>query len=134
MNLMWPKPKDQKDKPKKPAIRIFKDGREVCDLLTKAGRDEYFRRIRAMWERQGRRCSLEGMVKECPGYLSISEATFDHDEGRGHGGGHRDDRIEIPDAKAEGGMRKINSACHPLCNSLKGSVRLSKLLDYGDVL
>lgn len=130
MNLAWPKPKDQKKNPPV-AVRIFADGREVCNLLIKAGKDLYMDRIRQMWERQDRRCCLEVLVKDCPGYLRISEATFDHDEGRGHGGGHRDDRIEIPDGK--GGMKKINGAAHPECNIAKGSVRLSKLLDMSEV-
>lgn len=131
MNLMFLKPKDQK-KPPKLAVRVFRDEREVCDLTTKAGRDEYMGRVRQMWERQGKRCCLEGLVKDCPGYLRLAEATFDHDEGRGHGGGHRDDRIEIPDGK--GGMKEINGAAHAWCNSKKGSCRLSKLLDLSEVL
>lgn len=131
MHLMWPKPKDMPKK-KPEAVRKFAGDREVCNLLTKAGRDIYMDRIRQMWERQGRRCYLESLVAECPGRLSIREATFDHDEGRGMGGGCQDDRIEVPDGR--GGMVPVNGAAHALCNSLKGSVRLSRLLEYGDVL
>ena len=56
-------------KPPKPAVKVMKDGREICDQLTKAGRDEYERRKRLMWERQKRRCCLEGHVEGCPGVL-----------------------------------------------------------------
>lgn len=129
MNFLWLKPKDQKKK--KEPVRVFKDGREKCDLLTKEGRDLYMARIRAMWERQRRRCCLEGLVKECPGPLRLQDATFDHDEGRGMGGGHQDDRIEI--VAGDGKVTEINGAAHALCNSLKGSVRKSHLLDMWEV-
>lgn len=100
------------------AVRILRDGREICNLLTKAGRDEYARRVRAMWERQGRRCCLEGWVKDCPGYLKISAAVFEHQDGRGMMGGKRDDRIEK-------NGKPYNGAAHAWCNSKKGSVRMS---------
>jgi len=47
------------------------------------------------------------------------EATFEHQDGRGHGGGHRDDRIEIDG-------EPYNSAVHGMCNVKKGSIRLEK--------
>lgn len=109
----------------KPAIRRLKDGREIINLLTKEGRDEYMRRIRTMWERQGRRCCLEGWIKECPGTLKISDATFEHQDGRGMDAGHRDDRIEKPDPKT-GEIRPYNGAAHAWCNSRK----LSRRMDY----
>jgi hypothetical protein len=114
----FPKPGQVKKAPE--AVRVMKDGREVCNLTTKAGRDEYARRKRVMWERQGKKCSIQG--PKCTGikHLSISEATFEHDEGRGHGGGHRDDRIEV-DGKP------LNSVACPWCNSMKGSIRKSIL-------
>lgn len=131
MNLLFLKPKDQK-KRKPEAVKIYADGREVCNLLTKEGYAIYKGRIRTMWERQGRRCCLEGVVGSCPGYLSISEATFEHGEGRGMGGSRRDDRIEVPDK--DGKLVPINGAAHPVCNVEKGSVRKSKLLlDLYDV-
>lgn len=116
----FPKPSQVKKKPD--PVRIFRDGREVCNMLTTAGRNEYFRRIRVMWERQGKRCCLEGLVDGCPGKLALSEATFEHQDGRGHGGGHRDDRIE-KDGKP------YNGAAHSKCNLLKGSRRINALLD-----
>lgn len=106
-----------------PAVKVLRDGREICNLLIKAGRDEYERRKRAMWERQKRRCCLEGKIKECPGALKIAEAVFEHQDSRGMNGGHRDDRIERPD-KATGEMKPYNGAAHPRCNFLKGSRRM----------
>jgi hypothetical protein len=99
------------------------DDREICNLLTKAGRDEYFRRLRVMWLRQGKHCCLEGWVKGCPGYLKIAEATFEHQDGRGMDGGHRDDRIERLDKKT-GQMKPYNGVAHWQCNREKGSVRI----------
>jgi hypothetical protein len=101
----------------------YAGGREVCDLLHKAGRDEYMGRIRTMWLRQKKRCCLEGCVEGCPGVLRIAEATFEHQDGRGMDGGHRDDRIEKPDAET-GQMQPYNGAAHAWCNNRKGSVRM----------
>lgn len=104
-------------------VRVMKDGREICNLLTKAGRDEYNRRIRVMRERQGKRCCLEGHVEGCPGRLALAEATFEHQDGRGMAAGHRDDRIE-KDGKP------YNGAAHFVCNSMKASRRI----DYNEGL
>ena len=97
-------------------------------MLTTAGRAEYFRRIRVMWERQGGQnaamCCLYGKVEGCPGRLAWKDATFEHEDGRGHGGGHRDDRIEKPDPKT-GEMKPYNGAAHNLCNIRKGSRRIN---------
>jgi hypothetical protein len=81
-----------------------------------------------MWERQGRRCCLEGLVAGCKGKLGLAEASFEHQDGRGMGGGHRDDRIEKPDPDT-GEMRPYNGVAHPWCNGRKGSVRV----DFHDV-
>lgn len=122
----FPKPKDQKRE--QPAVRIFRGGREVCNIKTKAGRDIYHSRKVAMWERQGRVCSLQ--LDRCIGLLHLQKKyiTFEHDEGRGHGGGHRDDRIEIPDPENPGQMKPINSAACPYCNADKGSTRKSVMV------
>lgn len=117
---MFPKPKDVKKQPQ--AVRTFKDGREKCNHLTKAGRDEYERRKRAMWERQEKICCLYGHIPGCPGKLNWSDTVFEHEDGRGHGGGHVDDRIEV-DGKWQ------NGAAHAWCNSKKASVRIN----YNDV-
>jgi hypothetical protein len=118
-----PKPKQVKKKPA--AIRVFKDGREVCNLNTKEGRDIYMQRIRDMRDRQGKFCCLYGVIQECPGFLALKDATFEHEDGRGFDGGHRDDRIMKPDKK--GVMRPYNGAAHRMCNHLKGSRRLSDI-------
>ena len=104
------------------------DGREICNLLTKAGRDEYFRRVRLMWERQGRRCCLEKAIGDCPGKLRLAEATFEHQDGRGMNASHRDDRIEKPDPLT-GEMTPYHGVAHPWCNSRKGGIRI----DYHEV-
>jgi len=112
----FPKP-GQGKKPPKPAVKVMKDGREVCDLLTKGGRDEYRKRVKLMLERQKGRCCLEGYIEGCPGRLAFNDATFEHSAGRGNGSGHRDDRIEV-------NGKMINGAAHYLCNSKKGSRRI----------
>ena len=80
-----------------------------------------------MWLRQGKRCCLEGWVKECPGKLALADAMFEHQDGRGMDAGHRDDRIEKPDAQT-GAMKSYNGVAHSYCNSLKASKRI----DYND--
>jgi len=119
-------PKPGQIKKPKPAVRIFRDGREWCNMNTKAGRDEYDRRRRVMWERQNKRCCLEGIAPDCPGRLSWEYATFEHENGRGHGGGKRDDRIEI-----EG--KWINGVSHPQCNVWKASRRYNYNSDLSDI-
>lgn len=119
-------PKPSQIKKKKPPVRVMKDGREICDLNTKAGHDEYDRRKRVMWERQERRCCLEGIVPGCPGKLHWAEATFEHEAGRGYGGGHRDDRIEL-------NGKRINGVSHPTCNTQKGSRRYSYNADLAEI-
>lgn len=94
----------------------------MVSLLTKAGRDEYARRKRLMWLRQGKRCCLEGWIKGCPGKLALADAVFEHEAGRGMDGGHRDDRT-LKDGKP------YNGVAHAWCNSLKGSRRMN----YNDV-
>lgn len=96
-------------KPKR-AIRIYADGREVCDLSTREGRGVYGQRIDEMAVRQKGVCALCGL-------LLGGDRTFEHEAGRGTGGGHRDDRIAYPDG------RWMNAALHYLCNGRKGSRR-----------
>jgi len=115
-------------KKEQPVVRVMRDGREVCNLLTKAGQDEYERRKFAMRDRQGKRCCLEGIIPGCPGFLAKADTTFEHEEGRGFNAGHRDDRIEKPDPKT-GEMKPYNGAAHYTCNSKK----LSKRINYNDV-
>lgn len=98
-------------KRKTPAVETFGE-REVC-TKTKAGNREYRSRTETMWHRQLGLCSI------CNLPMRIEEATYEHSDGRGMGGGHRDDRIEIDG-------RPHNSAAHGLCNGKKGSVRLEK--------
>lgn len=94
---------------KKPDIEYPEgpNGRQVCTDTT-AGRREYRSRTDNMWLRQQGLCSI------CNLPMRIEEATYEHSQGRGMGGGHRDDRIEH------------NTAAHGWCNVLKGSVRAEK--------
>jgi hypothetical protein len=108
----------------KPMMKVFPDGREVLDLKTKAGSDEYHRRKQAMWERQGRRCALQitDICKQRQGRWPKDEITFDHFAGRGTGGSKRDDRIFV-----EG--KPINAAVCGWCNSKRGSTRTPYIID-----
>ena len=110
--LAFPKPSQVK-KVREP-IKIFPDGREILNIKTKAGMDEYQRRRLEMWERQGRRCALQitDICKQRKGRWPKDEIQFDHENGRG--AGKQEDRIEI-----EG--KQINSAVCPWCNNAKGS-------------
>lgn len=124
--LEYPKPSQVKRE--QPAVRVYADGREVCNMLTKAGRDEYARRKVVMHERQKGICILHGHAPMCPGRLRKAEMMYEHEAGRGQDGGHRDDRIEVPDPKT-GEMKPQNGVAHPECNSWKASRRIS----YHDV-
>jgi hypothetical protein len=100
-DVMFPKPKDVKKAPV--AVRVFKDGREACNLLCKAGADEYQRRKRVAWEEQKGICAI------CHLRLNWADTTVDHIKVRGMGGGSRDDR-------------QFNiAAVHGICNSQRGS-------------
>ena len=109
-------PKPGQIRKQRPAVKVFAGGREVCDMTTKAGRDEYRNRVRIMWERQGRKCGLM-ITPQCKaknGRLSIDEATFDHETVRGMGSAKRDDRIEIDG-------RDVSRAVCAFCNCHRGS-------------
>lgn len=110
VSLVFPKPKDIKHEPV--AVRVYPDGREVCNLLCKAGVYEYKRRIFQMWARQNERCCI------CHLPLQLDKATFEHQDGRGMDGAHRDDRIE-----KNGHL--YNGAAHWWCNRDKGSQRMT---------
>lgn len=109
---LFPKPKD-KPRPVVP-IKVMPDGREIIDTKTPEGNAEYHRRKWLMWERQSRRCCLEGFIKDCPGILKRGATTFEHENGRT--AGKHDDRIEV------GGIW-LNGAAHLYCNQQKGSRR-----------
>lgn len=118
----FPKPKDGPKLPRD-AFKVMPDGREICFTVglvgqSSIGRKEYRRRTLFMRARQKRRCCLEGYAPMCPGALSVKEATFEHERGRG--GGKRDDRTSLPDGKW------INGAAHAICNQWKGS----RYIDY----
>lgn len=121
-----PKPKDRK-RPKPEALHVYRDGREVCNLLTKEGHDIYESKKREMHERQNHICCLHGHIPTCPGKLRWAEATFDHEIPRGYDGAKRDDRIVI-EVKQKDGTVKIkwlNGVAHPQCNVAKGSRRIN---------
>ena len=81
----------------------MKDGREICSM-TLAGREEYSKRTDDMYVRDKGICCL------CGKPLEVYEVTFEHKNGRGMGGGKRDDRIAG------------NGVAHWLGNSRKGSM------------
>ena len=92
----------------RPAVYVTKGGREICNPATDGGILQYWFRRAALWLRQ------EGLCCICCRELKLSDATFEHENGRG--GGKRDDRIEIDG-------QPINGASHLWCNSLRGSKR-----------
>jgi hypothetical protein len=94
----------------KPSVKVYPDGREVCNLRVKAGKQEYYTRTIMMLERQKMLCAI------CLHGIHYIWAEFDHEAGRGSGGGHRDDRIEV-----DGHWQ--NAAVCRGCNSRKGSQR-----------
>jgi hypothetical protein len=114
---MFPKPGQVKKKPV--AVRVMRDGREICNLLCKEGADEYLRRKMEMRTRQKNRCCLEEIIPDCPGFLAQCDTTFEHEDGRCG----RDDRIERLNPKT-GKMERINGAAHFWCNTKKGSRKI----------
>lgn len=88
-------------------VVIYPCGREVCDKSA-AGKREYKRRIERMRQRQFRLCCV------CLQPLDERAATFEHEDGRGMGGGFRDDRIEVDGVP-------VNGASHGECNAERGS-------------
>jgi hypothetical protein len=95
------------------AVKIMGDGREVCRKSI-PGREEYKRRREQMYDRdKGICCICHEKIKD------KAQATFEHGNGRGHGGSIRDDRIDIKDKHG----RYINGVAHWSCNSSKGSKR-----------
>lgn len=98
----------------KAAVKVYPSGREVCHK-TVAGVMEYRRRVEMMWTRQQALCAI------CGHYLRLDQATFEHQDGRGMGGGRRDDRTEISG-------EPYNAAAHGLCNASKGSKRTPYLI------
>jgi hypothetical protein len=109
-------PKPSQMKKQQVAVRIFRDGREVCNLNIKAGRDEYDSRKLKMHQRQGGLCCLCGLR------LAKKVMAFEHQDGRGMNGSHRDDRTE-KDGKP------YNGVAHWDCNSEKGSKRTPYVID-----
>jgi hypothetical protein len=91
------------------AYRTYPDGRQVCTDTT-AGKHEYHRRLTEMYERQDGLCAI------CGCWMAPEQATFEHEAGRGSGGGHRDDRSEV-----DGHWQ--NAALDWGCNVAKGSRR-----------
>ena len=96
------------EEPKKPAVKVYADGREVCSD-TSEGKAEYKRRTLLMLTRQKFFCCL------CHRPLLPGEATMDHEHCRGNGGAWRDDRTVLPDG------RWINGAMCWICQGIKGS-------------
>lgn len=98
---------------KRSHLKTFPDGREVLNLDSTKGKQEYKRRRTEMWERQRNLCPI------CTLYIPFDEASFEHEDLRS--GGRRDDRIWKVDE--EGNKMPYNFAVHKLCNVAKGSKR-----------
>jgi len=106
--LACQKPKRVKRLP----IVVFDDGREVCTATVQGWRI-YKGRLYVMEVRQQFRCAI---CERTEG----SKMQFDHQDGRGHSGGRRDDRIEVD------GQWKNAALCEN-CNLAKGSKRYAWL-------
>jgi hypothetical protein len=91
------------------AVRIYRDGREVC-VDSPAGWREYKRRVEVMVQRQNHRCCL------CNRRISVGTATFEHQRRRGMGSAWRQDAIVDKDGNW------INGAAHWDCNVKKGEL------------
>jgi hypothetical protein len=102
-NMQFPKPVLVRRKP----YKDFPDGRFVWDTKTAAGKAGYQAALAIMRSRQKDRCAICAL---------IVWLTFDHQNGRGHGGSIRDDRTEIDG-------RWFNAALCVPCQGLKGSTR-----------
>jgi hypothetical protein len=87
----------------------YREGREICQQGTAAGDRAYKYRLSVMCDRQYGLCAICG--------LWMSDPTFDHESGRGHGGGMRNDAI----VDAEGNW--VNAAVDLRCNVQKSSKR-----------
>lgn len=98
----------------KPWLVKYDDGREICNLSKSAGLGEYRLRIFLMWVRQ------DGWCCNCGYRLKLSEATFEHEDGRTKA--RRDDRIAIFNEDGHF-VRHLNGASHPHCNCKRGSRR-----------
>ncbi len=101
-------------------VKVLRDGREVCNQFTSTGRREYRKRTEEMAARKNQICCLFEHSPVCHprGLLMGYVPTFEHENGRGMGGGHRDDRIVLPDGRWQ------NGAAHAQCNIWKGSRRI----------
>lgn len=96
--------------PRKPSFKVIgPEKREVCSK-TSAGLREYKHRRELMWIRDAGICCICGI------WVPLESCTFEHWAGRGMGGAHRDDRMEI------GGV-PCNGIAHWGCNHAKGSQR-----------
>lgn len=103
---------------KREPVKIYPDGREVCDCRTRKGCLEYHSRTAAMERRQHYLCAICGVGRKW--------FTFDHQNGRGMGGAIRDDRIEI-------NGEWFNAALCVSCQSLKGSRRYHWIKENGQM-
>lgn len=84
----------------KDAVRIYPDGREVCQNNA-AGRREYAKRRLERWRIDKGVCCL------CDQMVWPSACTIEHPNGRGMAGSKRDDRVsEIRVAHYRGNMAK----------------------------
>lgn len=101
------KPKDVRRK--REAVKVFPDGREVCQNNV-AGKLEYRSRTLDAAARQDWICRI------CHLAMNILNVTLDHEDGRGMNGSHRDDRI-VKNGKP------YNAAVHSWCNGEKASRR-----------
>jgi hypothetical protein len=103
----------RKPAPNSDALKVYRDGREVCQNNA-AGAALYKARTIAMAFRQEFICCI---CRDPQKRMKPDETTFEHTDLRGMGSARRDDRI----LDAEG--KPMNGAAHSFCNAEKGSKR-----------
>ena len=119
-------PKPSQIRQQRPAVKVFAGGREVCDMTTKAGRDEYRNRVRIMWERQGKKmrfndfATMQGEEWQAAQLMKQPSSIVGH---VGWGGSRRTDAIIDKEGKW------LNMAACCWCNSLKSSRPLEEFTE-----
>lgn len=94
---------------------MYRDGREKCQNNA-AGDKLYKERTLQMAQRQENICCI---CKDPSDPMTAENVTFEHEDGRGAGGGRRNDAIVDKSGKW------INGAAHFWCNVKKGSRRIA---------
>jgi len=100
----------------KPAVIVYRDGRERCNPGTPEGCAEYAWRKILLWVRQYCPDVDASLCCVCRLPITLKACTFEHEAGRG--GGKIDERLWNPETH-----KPINGVSHLWCNLNRGSSR-----------